>query len=80
MADVTVNSRDDAVFGNRRHISADLDIADTNTWVTGLSKIFSFQATAPDAADGVGGTVSGGTITFQTSGALSGVQVDVVGI
>lgn len=80
MAEVTVNSRVDAVFGNKRHISANLDVADTNTFTTGLKQIDSFQATAPDAADGVGGAASGGVITFQTSGALAGVQVDVVGI
>lgn len=68
MAAVTVNRVRNAVFGNKRAVFADLTIADTNTWaVPGMHQIDTFFVTSPDKTKTLGGTVSGGTITFGAS-------------
>lgn len=79
MAAVTVTSRNDSVFGDRRAINAIINIATTgDTWVTGLVKIFSVQFDGGSAAP-TGATFSGGTVTF-TSAANTAANVMVVGL
>ncbi len=79
MADVTVNTRTNTVFGNRRVVVASVDIAASgDTWVTGLTAIDTVM-TNPSTAITHGSTVSGGTITFLNA-ADSAVLVTVIGI
>ena len=78
MADATINSRRDSVFGDRRAIFADIDTAASgDTWVTGLKSI-DFVGLTPPTAIAHGATVSGGTVTFL-SAALTSALVMVVG-
>lgn len=79
MAAVTVNSSIYGYTGHRRMISANLSIANTNTWVTGLQLIDSFNV-SPSAGATLGGTVSGGTITFAATSSDAAAQVTVFGI
>jgi len=68
MAAVTVNSFRYEVFGNKRVVTADLTIADTNTWTPGnMHKIDAFFVTSPDKTKTIGGAISGRTITFGAS-------------
>lgn len=67
MAAVTVNSTRTSVFGNKRVVTADLTIVDTNTWKPGMHKIDAFFVTSPDKTKTLGGAISGGTITFGAS-------------
>jgi len=79
MAAVTVDSRNDAVFGNYRAIMAQIDIAaDTDTWVTGLSTVLFVSATSTTNA-AIGATISGGTVTLQTGGAEANVKILALG-
>lgn len=82
MAAVTVDDRNDAVVGNWRCVTAQVDIAnDADTWDTGLSKIFFATANSQAAGNNsIGCTVSGGTITFQTSGAETNALVMALGL
>ena len=80
MAAVTVNRVRRPVMGDRRHIVANIDIAaDTDTYITGLKIIESVQCSSP-TNNGIGHTVSGGTITFQTGGAEAGAHLHVIGL
>lgn len=77
---VTVDSSHRTVFGNRRALLAQVDIgADADTYVTGFTSIDFWVARAADET-AIGGTTSGGTITFQTGGAASNVGLLVIGI
>ncbi len=78
MAAVTVTNRVDTVFGDRRVIMANIQVATTgDTWVTGLTNIDTVQAT-PSTAISSGVTFSGGTVTFaQAADAL--IKVLVIG-
>lgn len=79
MPAVTVDRRRSLVFGNRRVITAQVDIAaDADTWVSGLKKIESLHALS-DTANAIGATFSGGTVTFQTAGAEANVLVTAIG-
>lgn len=79
MAAVTVNSRSTVVTGNKRLVLANVDIAaDEDTFVTGLTSIDHFTATSV-TNNAIGGTSSGGTITFQTGGAEAGITVEAIG-
>ena len=67
---VTVHRRRVWISGSRREVAATITIwADGNTWNTGLRKIESVSA-IPDnsAASEIGTTISGGTVTFFTTG------------
>ena len=80
MAAVTVDRKRSLVFGNRRVITATVDItADADTWVSGLRIIESLSALSETNA-AIGATFSGGTVTFQTGGAENNVLVQVVGL
>ena len=80
MAAVTVNSRNDSVQGSKRVVDGNVDIAaDTDTWATGLAVIHSVSAIS-QTNNAIGCTVSGGTITFQTAGAETGVLVRAEGL
>jgi len=78
MAAVTVDSRLDPVFGNLRAIVAQVDIATSgDTWVTGLATIY--YAGSNDVAITLL-AVSGGTVTFTTTGAVANAKVFVIGL
>ena len=79
MAAVTVDRKRSYVQGNKRVVSAQVDIAATgDTWVTGLKFIES--ANANDSTNAaVGLTKSGGTLTFVTAGAITNVLVRAEG-
>lgn len=80
MAAVTVDTRSDAVIGNKRLITATVDIAaDADTWDTQLAIIESVTAISETNA-AIGATISGGTVTFQTAGAENNVRVSVIGL
>lgn len=80
MAAVTVNRVRRNVMGNRRVLTANIDIATSgDTWETGL-KIIESVNFLPDAAAAVGATVSGGTITFLTGAAEEDAHVTVTGL
>ncbi len=74
MAAVTVTNLKRNVEGNQRRISATLTIAANNdTWATGLRFITAWGAMTNNSTTQVGGTVSGGTITFKAAGAEAAV-------
>lgn len=68
-----------SVFGDRRVITAQVDIASNgDTFATGLASIDVAVATS-STTGAVGLTYSGGTITFVTGGAINNVQVMAIG-
>lgn len=80
MAAVTVDARQDAVFGNLRSIVAQVDIAsDGDTWNTGLKVIKSLSAIS-ETNNAIGATFSGGIVAFQTAGAEANVKVQAIGL
>ena len=79
MAEVTVNSIQRGVQGNKRIITANIDIAaDTDTMITGLTNIDAWHCRSV-TNNAIGGTDSAGTITFQTGGAESAAVVSIEG-
>jgi hypothetical protein len=57
--------------------------ADTNTWATGLAVIdhVSLQITeAADAADSLGCTISGGTVTLTVAGTITAARARAEGV
>lgn len=86
MAAATIlDSRLPAVVGDRKVATALLDdVADTNTWDSGLSVIENVQCTARDAsavaADTISvASVSGGVVTFQVAGTARDAYVEARG-
>lgn len=82
MAAVTVNSREDSVFGNKRAVLANVSAAATgDTWVTGLN-IIQGLAAIPPSSTAVTPSVSGGTVTFAYSGggAMANIVAMAIGI
>lgn len=70
MAAATIASRRDSVLGNKRVVTATATIANNgDTWATGL-KVIDAISVDPTTAASSGATVSGGTVTFVTGGAL----------
>jgi hypothetical protein len=58
---------------------AQVDIAaDADTWITGLSAIKAFTSVG-SGGNVIDGSVSGGTITFNTAGAEANVLVTAIG-
>ena len=79
MAAVTEDRIRRLVMGNRRVITGQIDIAaDADTLATGLKQIEHVSCTSP-TNNGIGATVSSGTITFQTGGAEANCHLYVVG-
>jgi hypothetical protein len=81
MAAITFDSRKDSVFGDVRAIIGQVDIATSgDTFATGMNVVLGFWVT-PAASSGsqIGGTISGGTITFVTGGAELNAQLLIVG-
>lgn len=79
MAAVTENRIRRLVMGNRRVITGNIDIAaDADTFASGLKIVETVQCSSP-TNNGIGHTVSGGTITFQTGGAEAAAHLFVVG-
>ena len=70
MTAVTETARVESVQGNKRVIFATLAIDNTYTWITKLG-VLDFYAFTPTTAAACGCTVSGGTVTFVTGGALT---------
>lgn len=80
MADVTPTYVEKLSLGNRDGVVGKFDaIANTNTWPTGLSAIEHVSITNGASGQTVGYTVSGGIITFATSGALANASVLAIG-
>lgn len=79
MAAVTETRIRRSVMGNRRVITGTIDIAaDADTYITGLKRVESVSCASP-TNNGIGATISGGTITFQTGGAEAACYLHVVG-
>lgn len=79
MAAVTVNSQQRTVWGNKRVVLANVNVATSgDTWVTGLTTITTVL-TEPSSAIVHGATHSGGTVTFLNAADTS-VDVAVIGI
>lgn len=81
MAAVTVDSREKRLVsvGHLKMVVAQVDIAASlDTFDTGLKDIVFWDA-RDDGTSAVGGTDSGGTITFVTGGALTNVTVFALG-
>jgi hypothetical protein len=77
MAAVTVNSRKDSVFGDRRAIMANISAAATgDTWVTGLKNIDSALADGGGTV-AVNTTIAGGTVTLNYAGGGAAANVDM---
>jgi hypothetical protein len=68
-------------FGNRDGVVAKFTaIADSDTWVTGMSEIEHVDITNSTSGSTVGYTVSGGTVTFAVAGGnLASATVMVLG-
>ena len=79
MAAATVNNSLYGYSGNRRILWANISLANTNTLATGFGQIDAFQITT-STTQTLGGTVSGGTITFTASGADAAAQLVVYGV
>lgn len=79
MAAATVNSFIYGYSGNRRMYCANVSIVNTNTLATGFSMIDAFSCDS-SAQITIGATVSGGTLTFATSGADTAASIIVYGV
>lgn len=78
MAEVTVNTTYQHVFGDRRVVTADISLATTgDTFTTGLTSIEAFSLTGGSAAV-TNATKSGGVITI-TSAANNNIQCIAIG-
>lgn len=79
MAAVTEDRIRRLIMGSRRVITGTIDIAaDEDTFDTGLKRIEHVSCTSP-TNNGIGATISGGTITFQTGGAEANCALHVIG-
>ena len=80
MAAITPSQRIDNVNGSVREIYAKFaSVADTNTWATGLSSVYSLSVSS-GASKVMYATASGGTITFAvTSGPDTNTYITVTG-
>jgi hypothetical protein len=79
LADVTVNRARRTVSSDRRKIYSDIDIAaDGDTYDTKLRFISAMQFVG-SGGNVIDGTKSGGVITFNTSGAETGVLCEITG-
>jgi len=79
MAAVTEDRIRRIVIGNRRLITGQIDIAaDADTLATGLKKV-EFVSCTSTTNNGIGATISGGTVTFQTAGAEADAVVHIIG-
>lgn len=75
MAIQTPTTRVDNIAGSLRQVIATFaSISNGDTWPTGLGLI-SGVSIDPGTATSIGATLSGGTVTFATSGAVTNVQV-----
>lgn len=81
MPEVTVNRQRTNVIGNRRQVLANVDIAADADFLTltGVLHIIESFSAMSETNNAIGGTVSGGVLTFQTGGAENNVHVEVIG-
>jgi hypothetical protein len=82
MAAVTETLRLDHSFGSLKGVSCRIaTLTDTETWATGLGTIVWVGITDEDAAaaEEVGCTFSGGTVTFQVESGTPAVKVLALG-
>jgi hypothetical protein len=79
MAAATLNSFIYGYSGNRRMLSANISVANTNTLNTGFSMIDSISLDS-SAQVNLGATAVGGVITFATSGADTAAWLVVYGV
>lgn len=80
MASVTINdSKLGFALSNKAVAIYNIDIAASgDTLATGMA-VIDHVSIAPSTNSAVGRTISGGTITLITGGALTGVTVEVIG-
>jgi hypothetical protein len=82
MAAITIANRVDTVEGNKRVIYADVVIADTNTFATGLMKVDMVDICNNAAGKAItwGVDISGGNLTFGVGagGPITG-KIEVLG-
>ncbi|HKT90085.1 MAG TPA: hypothetical protein VJQ59_16690 [Candidatus Sulfotelmatobacter sp.] len=79
MAAITVNSRQEVVSGSVREVFLNADVADTNTYASGLHLVLSAVSNVPGKITAI--TASGGTLTFSvTSGPASGALLRIAGL
>lgn len=77
---ITPSTQSNLSLGNRDgKVAKFTAITDGDWWVSGMSTVEHVSVTNSASGQTVGFTVSGGTITFATSGALSNATVFVVG-
>ena len=80
MAAVTVDRVRSSVFGNRRVVTATIDIAaDTDTWAVPGMRFIEHASLTSQTNAAIGYTKSGGTLTLQTGGVENNVDALVVG-
>jgi hypothetical protein len=79
MAAATLNSFIYGYSGNRRMLSANISVANTNTLATGFSMIDAFSLDSSAQAT-LGATVSGGTLTFACSASDAAASLIVYGV
>jgi len=78
MAAATISSRNDSVIGDKRLITALATTAATgDTWVTGLSTIFTAQCDG-GSTTAINTTFSGGTVTFNYAGGGAATSADIM--
>ena len=85
MAAVTATTTERTIIGNKLMVLATIGaIADTNTYVTGLTLVESAMTQITDAAAAADAltvtAISGGTITFGVAGTISGAYVWFIGV
>ena len=78
MAEVTINKRYYNVVGSRRSNLYNIDGDTGKTLTTGLQQIQQVNV-SPVATNPPTVSVSGGVVTFASSGAFTGVEVEVIG-
>jgi hypothetical protein len=78
MAEVTINKKYYNVIGSRRQNLYNIDGDTGKTLTTGLQQIQQVNI-QPVATNPPTASVSGGVITFASSGAFTGVPVEVIG-
>lgn len=80
MAAITVTSREELIAGNIRAVFATTaDIANTNTWDTGLKQVLAVFITNGQSGQTYGATYSGGTVTFAASAGMSNCKLLAIG-
>jgi hypothetical protein len=79
LATLVAGSRRVSVFGSKRVVTMQLNIANTNTYVDNAIKLIQGASIDSSTTTAVGATLSGATITFATGGAVNNALVTLIG-